>query len=133
TLGFQVDWVHGNYLYNQTKEWMYRDGIHSDYDEEVTINGVTAAFSPYHRSAYSAIWGQPNGAGRNGTKTYFLEDASFVRLRNVNLAVDVAKFAPIHFTKKLQFCIQRPKYLDENKIHRFRSGDQFRHKHLFFF
>ncbi|MEJ7673232.1 MAG: hypothetical protein WKF59_11080 [Chitinophagaceae bacterium] len=57
SLNFQFDWIHGNNLYNQTKEWMYRDGIHSDYDEAVTINGVTAAFSPYHRSAYSAIFG----------------------------------------------------------------------------
>ncbi|MEO6069629.1 MAG: SusC/RagA family TonB-linked outer membrane protein [Chitinophagaceae bacterium] len=102
TLGFQFDWIYGTKLYNQTKEWMYRDGIHGDYDEEVTINGVTAAFSPYHRSAYSAIFGQPNGSGRNGTKDYFLEDASFVRLRNLSLGVDLAKIANIKFTKRLQ-------------------------------
>lgn len=102
TLGFQIDWVHGNYLYNQTKEWMYRDGIHGDWDIPVTINGQTAAYTAFYRSAYSAIFGQPNGAGRNATKDYFLEDASFLRLRNVNLAVDVAKVARIKWVKKLQ-------------------------------
>lgn len=102
TLGFQFDWIHGNNLYNQTKEWMYRDGIHGDYDEAVTINGVTAAFSPFHRSAYSAVFGQPNGVGRNGTKDYFLEDASFVRLRNLSLGVDVAKITTVKFLKRAQ-------------------------------
>ena len=102
TLGFQFDWVYGNYIYNQTKEWMYRDGIHADYDQAVTVNGVTAAFSPFHRSAYSAIFGAPNGAGRNGTKDYFLEDASFFRLRNISLAIDVAKITPIKYLKKFQ-------------------------------
>ena len=102
TLGFQFDWVNGNFLYNQTKEWMYRDGIHSDYDDEVTINGVTAAYSPFHRSAYSAIFGAPNGAGRNGTKDYFLEDASFVRLRNVSLGIDISKISPIKYFKRAQ-------------------------------
>jgi TonB-dependent starch-binding outer membrane protein SusC len=102
TLGFQFDWVYGNSLYNQTKEWTYRDGIHGDYDDAVTINGVTAAWSPFHRSAYSAVFGAPNGVGRNGTKTYFLEDASFVRLRNISLGFDVAKLVKIKYFKRLQ-------------------------------
>ena len=102
TLGFQFDWVYGNVLYNQTREWMYRDGIHGDYDEQVTINGVTAAFSPYHRSAYASLFGAPNGSGRNGTKDYFLEDASYVRLRNISLSVDIAKITPIRYLKKFQ-------------------------------
>lgn len=105
TVGFQLDWVHGNYLYNQTKEWMYRDGIHGDWDNPVTINGQTAAYTAFYRSAYSAIFGQPNGAGRNATKDYFLEDASFLRLRNVNLGVDIAKIANIRTFKRLQLVL----------------------------
>jgi hypothetical protein len=31
TFGFQFDWVQGSNIYNQTKQWMYRDGIHADY------------------------------------------------------------------------------------------------------
>ena len=102
TLGFQFDWVYKNYIYNQTKEWMYRDGFSGDYDEQVTINGKTAAFSPYHRSAYAAVFGDLNGAGRNGTKDYFLEDASFVRLRNVSLGFDVSRFIHLKAIKRFQ-------------------------------
>ncbi|GAC1388183.1 MAG: hypothetical protein NVSMB45_17980 [Ginsengibacter sp.] len=105
TLGFQFDWVFKNYLYNQTNEWMYRDGFSRDYDKPVTINGTTAAFSPFYRSAYAAIFGDLNGAGRNATKDYFLEDASFVRLRNVSLAIDIARFANVKMFKRIQFVL----------------------------
>ncbi len=88
SFNFQFDWVQGSHLYNQTKEWMYRDGISSDYDKPVTINGVTAAYTAYYRSIYADYFGARNGPARNGTKDYFYEDASFVRLRNVSLAYD---------------------------------------------
>jgi TonB-linked SusC/RagA family outer membrane protein len=91
TLGFQFDWVYKSHLYNQTKEWMYRDGIHGDFEKPVTIDGKTGAFSSYYGSAYYALWGSPSGAGNNATKDYFLEDASFMRLRNVSLGLDLAK------------------------------------------
>ncbi len=94
TLNFQVDWVQGSHLYNQTKEWMYRDGIHSDYETPITINGQTGAWSAFYRGEYAV-------ASRNGTKNYFYEDASFVRLRNIELSVDVAKLFDIKFTKSL--------------------------------
>jgi TonB-linked SusC/RagA family outer membrane protein len=87
SFGFQFDWVHGSHLYNQTKEWMYRDGINGDYDNAVTIGGQSGAYTAYYRSAYADFFGARNGA-RNGTKDYFYEDASFLRLRNVSLAYD---------------------------------------------
>ena len=104
TLSFQFDWVYKNHLYNQTKEWMYRDGIHGDFGDKVTVNGQTAAFSNYYISAYSDMWGSINGA-RNSTKDYFYEDASFVRLRNVSLAVDAARFFHIKYFQKLQLVL----------------------------
>jgi TonB-linked SusC/RagA family outer membrane protein len=88
--GFQLDWVNGNHLYNQTKEWMYRDGIHSDYNTPITINGESGAWTAFYRGVYSAVQ-------RNGTKNYFYEDASFLRLRNVNVAVDFAKITKLPF------------------------------------
>jgi hypothetical protein len=83
TFSFQVDWLAGNKLYNNTKQWMYRDGIHSDYEKPITINGTTGAWSAFYRGAYTpfALW----------NKNYFYEDASFIRLRNVSLGVDLAK------------------------------------------
>jgi len=92
---FQVDWVQGNHLYNQTKEWMYRDGIHNDYTIPITIDGQTGAWSAFYRGVYAE-------RSRNGTKSYFYEDASFVRLRNIEVAFDLAKFMDIKWAKRLE-------------------------------
>ncbi|GGH13910.1 SusC/RagA family TonB-linked outer membrane protein [Mucilaginibacter phyllosphaerae] len=102
SLGFQFDWVHGSHLYNQTKEWMYRDGISSDYDIPVTIDGKTAAYTAYYRSIYADYFGARNGPARNGTKDYFYEDASFVRLRNVSLSWDFAGLIKNKVFRKVQ-------------------------------
>ncbi|RYY27225.1 MAG: SusC/RagA family TonB-linked outer membrane protein, partial [Sphingobacteriaceae bacterium] len=105
SFNFQFDWVHGSHLYNQTKEWMYRDGISSDYDKPVTINGVTAAYTAYYRSIYADYFGARNGPARNGTKDYFYEDASFVRLRNVSLAYDFANIIHNKIFRRVQLIL----------------------------
>ncbi|MCK8491095.1 MULTISPECIES: SusC/RagA family TonB-linked outer membrane protein [Spirosoma] len=102
TFNFQVDWVYGAHLYNQTKEWMYRDGIHGDFAKPVTIDGKTGAFSAYWSSAYYALWGSTRGAGNNATKDFFYEDASFARLRNVSLAFDLAKVVKLPYINRAQ-------------------------------
>lgn len=102
TLSFQFDWVYGAHLYNQTKEWMYRDGIDGDFSKPVTINGRTAAYTAYYGSAYSSSWGSLYGPGNNATKDYFYEDASFLRLRNVSLGFDLAKVLHTQKFNRLQ-------------------------------
>jgi TonB-dependent starch-binding outer membrane protein SusC len=92
TVGVQLDWVNGNHLYNQTKEWMYRDGIHSDYTIPITINGETGAWSAFYRGLYAQ-------RQANGTKDYFYEDASFLRLRNVSVGLDFAKLLDIKMSR----------------------------------
>jgi TonB-linked SusC/RagA family outer membrane protein len=105
TFGFQFDWVNGAHLYNQTKEWMYRDGISSDFTKPVTIGGQTGAWSAYYASAYYALGNTAKGVGNNVTKDYFYYDASFVRLRNISLGVDLAKFSDIKWAKKAQLVL----------------------------
>ncbi|QKZ14844.1 SusC/RagA family TonB-linked outer membrane protein [Spirosoma sp. KUDC1026] len=105
TLNFQFDWVYGSHLYNQTKEWMYRDGISGDFSKPVTIDGKTGAYSAYWSSAYYGLWGSLRGAGNNATKDYFLEDASFVRLRNISLAFDLAKVVKLPYLNKCQLVL----------------------------
>lgn len=95
TFGFQFDWVYKSNLYNQTKEWMYRDGIHKDYAVPVTINGQTEAWTAFYRGAYAV-------RQANGTKSYFMEDASFIRLRNVSLGVELTKFVKVKGLSRLQ-------------------------------
>ena len=98
TLSFQWDWVHGSHLYNQTKEWLYRDGIHSDYEKSFSIDGQEGAWTAFYRGVYAV-------SSRNGTKNYFYEDASFLRLRNVAVAVDLAKAFKIKGFKRLQLVL----------------------------
>ena len=98
TLNFQFDWLQGSHIYNQTKEWMYRDGIHSDYQEPITIGGQTGAWAAFYRGVYAQ-------RSRNGTKNYFYEDASFVRLRNLSVAVDLAKITDIKFLRRAQIVL----------------------------
>lgn len=105
TFSFQFDWVYGSHLYNQTKEWMYRDGISGDFSKPVTINGTTAAYTAYYGSAYSGLWGSLHGPGNNATKDYFYEDASFLRLRNISLGFDFARVMKIKHFKKLQLVL----------------------------
>jgi TonB-dependent starch-binding outer membrane protein SusC len=94
TFSFQFDWISGAKTYNQTKEWMYSEGLHGDYDRPVTINGQTGAWSAYYKSFYDA-------SESNGTKDYFLENSSFVRLRNVSVGFDMVKLFKTKFTDRM--------------------------------
>ena len=98
TLNFQFDWVNGSHIYNQTKEWMYRDGIHSDYQQPITINGETGAWSAFYRGVYAE-------RSRNGTKNYFYEDASFLRLRNLEVIFELKRILDLKFAKRLQLSL----------------------------
>ncbi|GAB3552784.1 SusC/RagA family TonB-linked outer membrane protein [Spirosoma fluminis] len=98
TLGFQFDWVYGSHIYNQTKSWLYRDGISSDYAEPITINGQTGAWTAFYRGVYQA-------GANNGTKDYFYEDASYLRLRNISLGLDFSKFLRIPVLKQTQLVV----------------------------
>lgn len=102
SFGFQFDWISGSHLYNQTNEWLYRDGISRDFTKPVTINGETGAWTAYYASAYYALGNTPRGVGNNVTKDYFYKDASFVRLRNVSLGVDFSRFTKKEWLKKCQ-------------------------------
>jgi hypothetical protein len=105
TLTFQFDWVYGSHLYNQTKEWMARDGISGDFEKKVTINGHTGAWSAYWSSPYYNILGSTHGGDNDGTRDYYYESASFLRLRNIALAFDVARVARIKYFKKLSVVV----------------------------
>ncbi len=98
TFSFQIDWVYKSHLYNQTKSWMYRDGVHSDYETPITINGETGAWTAFYRGVYQA-------GSNNGTKDYFYEDATFARLRNASIGFDFAKFTKLPAFRKLQLVI----------------------------
>ena len=105
SFSFQVDWINGSHLYNQTKEWMYRDGISGDFTKPVTIDGKTGAFTAYHSSPYYNLFGSLHGAGNNATKDFFYEDASFARLRNVSLSLNLDRLFKLPYLKKAQLVL----------------------------
>jgi TonB-linked SusC/RagA family outer membrane protein len=105
TFSFQLDWIYGSHMYDETKVWMYRDGIDGDFTKKVTINGQTGAFTAYRASAYYALFGSTRGAGNEAPKDYFLYSASFLRLRNVSAALDFARLYKIKYFKKLQLYV----------------------------
>jgi hypothetical protein len=77
---------------------MYRDGIHADYEKPITINGQTGAWTAFYRGVYQA-------GANNGTKDYFYEDATFLRLRNLSVGFDIARFKTIKGIRKLQLVL----------------------------
>lgn len=94
----QWDWVYGSHLYNQTKEWMYRDGISGDYDNVIDVAGSKGAWTAFYRGVYAQV-------SRNGTKNYFYENSSFGRLRNLSAAFDLAKFIKVPGIRKAQLVL----------------------------
>ncbi|MGE0771336.1 MAG: SusC/RagA family TonB-linked outer membrane protein [Cyclobacteriaceae bacterium] len=95
TFSFQLDWVYGSKLYNMVRHWMYRDGIHSDYEMPITVNGETGAWSAFYNGAYDLR--QENN--------YFIEDASFLRLRNIALAFDLARLLDLSKFDRIQLVL----------------------------
>ncbi len=105
TFGFQFDWISGSHLYNQTDEWMYREGISGDWAKPVTINGQPGNWTAYYASAYYGLGTTARGTGNNLTKSMFYNDASFWRLRNVSVGIDFKKFVSQSWLKKCQLVL----------------------------
>ncbi|MEL6357727.1 MAG: SusC/RagA family TonB-linked outer membrane protein, partial [Bacteroidota bacterium] len=90
--GFQLDWVQGFEIYNQTRQWGYRDNLHGDVDNPVTIGGASGAYFNYYRSIYNT----------NQANSAFVEDGSFLRLRNAYMAFDLADVFSLGGVNKLE-------------------------------
>ena len=93
TLSFQIDWIQGNKIYNTSRQWLYRDRLAADFDKPVTINGKTGAFVAYYNSLYNSV----------SPTTWFVEDGSFVRLRDVSLTYNIP--ATVKFLKNSSFTV----------------------------
>ena len=111
----QWDWLYGAHLYNQTKSWMYRDGIHADYAKPITITNPTTgvaetqAYTAFYRGIYQA-------GANNGTKDYFYENSSFLRLRNISVAIDFAKLFKLPTTfQKVQLVLSGRNLITKTK------------------
>jgi TonB-linked SusC/RagA family outer membrane protein len=90
TVSFQFDWIHGNSIYNVTKQWLYRPtggtggqgGESSDLDKKITIQGQTGSFVNYYNSIYNV--GLPVSP--------FVENGSYIRLRDLSIGYDLSRY-----------------------------------------
>jgi TonB-linked SusC/RagA family outer membrane protein len=90
TVSFQFDWIHGNSIYNITKQWLYTPvggsgGMGAnwkDFDRNVTIAGKTGSFVNYYQSLYNLV----------NPASPFVENGSFIRLRDLSLIYDLSRF-----------------------------------------
>lgn len=95
TVSFQIDWTKGNQIYNQTKQWLYRDLIHGDLDKSITVGSESGPFVNYYNSLYNT----------NNTNAYFVEDGSFVRLRDVSLTYNFSSLIKSKFVRNAQLTL----------------------------
>jgi TonB-linked SusC/RagA family outer membrane protein len=100
TVSFQFDWIHGNSIYNLTKQWLYTPvggsggmGANSkDFDKPVTIAGHTGSFVNYYQSLYNLV----------NPASPFVENGSYIRLRDLSLVYDLSRFVTnSHAIKRL--------------------------------
>ena len=92
TMAVQFDWIEGQDIYNRTKQWLYRDLQHEDVGIPVTIGGETGAFAAYYTSLYNT----------NVQNEFFVEDGSFIRLREVTLSYNFSDLVRIPSVQRLQ-------------------------------
>jgi TonB-linked SusC/RagA family outer membrane protein len=90
-INMQWDFSKGNKIYNQTRQWLYRDRLSKDYDLPVTINGETGAYVTMYNSMYNSV--QPN--------SWFVEDGSYMRLRNLSLSYSLGNVLKVKWAKQL--------------------------------
>jgi TonB-linked SusC/RagA family outer membrane protein len=99
TISFQFDWTHGNSIYNETKQWLYRPaggsggtgGISSDLDKKLTIGTHTGAFVNYYQGLYNV--GSP--------EAQFVEDGSFIRLKDLSVTYDLKNVVKVNSIRRL--------------------------------
>jgi len=69
-----VDWKQGGDVYNLTKQWMYRDQVHGDFDQFDKEENQKKA-SQYYQVFYDAA----------NVNDYFVEDGTYVKIRELAL------------------------------------------------
>lgn len=72
------DWKHGGNVYTQTKQWTYRELLHSEVDQSGKPEAQKKK-AGYYSTLYNV----------NNTTSHFVEDASYLKLRELNLSYTV--------------------------------------------
>ena len=74
TFYFLLDWKNGGDIYNRTQQWLYRDLRHADVDQFAKAD-YEKKVTDYYSSLYDV----------NDINSHFVEDASFLKLREASI------------------------------------------------
>ena len=99
TLAVNLNFVYGNDIFNYTRVTMDTDGHYTDYNQMSIDNGL--GWSRWYKKGDIATHPKPvSGGNKNadGISSRYLEDGSFIRLKNVTLSYNVPK----SFCRKLR-------------------------------
>jgi hypothetical protein len=69
-----VAWKQGGDIYNMTKQWMYREGLHGDVDQSGKAPNEKKA-ADYYQKLYDV----------NNVNSHFVEDGTYVKLRELSI------------------------------------------------
>ncbi|MBD0367596.1 MAG: hypothetical protein ICV53_16025, partial [Flavisolibacter sp.] len=94
-LSFQFDWYQGNDIYNMSRQWLYRDKLHKDFDVPVTIDGKTGAYVNFYNSLYNSVQ----------RTSWFVENGSFVRLRDLSLSYNLTNLINRNWLKNISITL----------------------------
>jgi TonB-linked SusC/RagA family outer membrane protein len=100
SLSVQIDWFEGLDVYNRSKQWLYNNSIHADTAVPVTIEDPTGtpqtgAFVAYYTSLYNT----------NVPLNHFVEDASFLRFRDISLNFKLNEVMKLDFLESINLKI----------------------------
>lgn len=89
TLSAFFNFVYGNYVYNDSRFFFDNDGLYESYNQMQLAKGWSRWQKPGDIATHpKPIHGRSDAS--NATSTRYLEDGSYVRLRNVTLGYNVA-------------------------------------------
>jgi TonB-linked SusC/RagA family outer membrane protein len=87
SLSASLAYLKGAYAYNSSREYFDADGAYPSYNQMVLRNGWSR-WSADNPNATHPVAAYNNNSSSNKISSRYLEDASFIRLRNVTLGYD---------------------------------------------
>lgn len=102
TLSTFFNFVYGNYVYNTSRFYFDNDGLYESYNQMQLANGWSRWEKPGDIATHpKPVFGRSDAS--NQTSTRYLENGSYLRLRNVTLGYNL----PTSITKKLRLSSTR--------------------------
>ncbi|MDQ3683082.1 MAG: TonB-dependent receptor [Bacteroidota bacterium] len=87
-----LNFVYGNYIYNNTRFFFDNDGVYEAYNSMVLAEGWGRWEKPGDIVTHpKPVFGGAASGTSNASSSRYLEEGSYIRLRNVTLGYDLAK------------------------------------------